>query len=253
MANLADLSLDPQEVVDFLRQNFRLTEIYQAMVEQKIIHQTALGNGIVVTLAEIEREVESIRYEKEFDNPTGFVDWLIDRGATLSDLKQMVRANLLTEKVMRSLFVDQIESVFAQHHQDFDKLVLYKIAVPYEHLAQEIFYQIEEEEISFFEAAHVYDVDENRRLHCGYEGTILRRDLLPHLAEALATARVGELVGPFKAANQLYELFWIDDLIYPVLTPALQSTILHQLYQTWMERNISDYLASVTADAEHTE
>lgn len=250
MANLADLSLDAQEVVDFLRQNFRLPEIYQAIVEQKIIHQVALERDIAVSLPEIEMEVETIRYEKAFGNPTGFIDWLSDRGATLSDLKQMIRFNLLTQKVMHSLFSDQVESVFSQYQHGLDELVLYKIVVPYEHLAQEIFYQIEEEEISFFEAAHVYDVDENRRLTCGYEGTLLRRDLPPDLAEVLLSARVGELVGPIKAANQFYELFWIDDLIYPDLTPALQSTIIQQLYQNWMERHINDYLASFTSQAE---
>lgn len=250
MANLADLSLDAQEVVDFLRQNFRLSEICQAIVEQKIIRQVALEQGIVVTRQEVETAVEDIRYEKAFENPTGFTDWLTDCGATLSDLKQMLRSNLLTEKVMRSLFVDQVESVFSQDKHSFDQLVLYKIVVPYEHLAQEIFYQIEEEEISFFEAAHVYDIDENRRLNCGYEGTILRRDLPPDLATILSTARVGELVGPIQSANQLYELFWIDDLVHPDLTPALQSSILQQLYRAWMERHVSDYLASFTAPPE---
>jgi hypothetical protein len=253
MANLADLSLNAQEVVDFLRKNFRLTEIYQEIVEQKIIHQVALDHGIVVTLQEIEMEVENIRYEKTFDNPNGLEDWLTNCGATLSDLKQMVHADLLTEKVIRSLFFDQIEPVFSQYNHSFDQLVLYKIAVPYEHLAQEIFYQIEEEEISFFEAAHVYDIDENRRLNCGYEGTILRRDLPSDLAEVLATARVGELVGPIKAAHQFYELLWVDDLIYPSLTPALQSTILHQLYQTWIEHNIDNYLISFIADTDQPE
>ena len=250
MAKLADLSLDAQEVVDFLRQSFRLPEIYQALVEQKIIYQMALERGIVVTLQEIETAVENIRYEKAFDNPAGFTDWLTDRGATLSDLKQMLRANLLAEKVMHNLFIEQVESTFSQQQHSFDQLVLYKIVVPYEHLAQEIFYQIEEEEISFFEAAHVYDIDQNRRLNCGYEGTILRRDLPPNLAEVLLTARAGELVGPIKAANQFYELFWIDDLVYPELTPALQTTILHQLYRTWMEQNINDYLASFTSPPE---
>ncbi|MFQ4136134.1 peptidylprolyl isomerase [Nodosilinea sp. PGN35] len=253
MANLADLSLDAQEIINFLRQNFRLPEIHQAIVEQRIIHQVALEQGITVTLQEIDVAVETIRYEKTFDHPAGFTDWLTDRGATLNDLKQMLRANLLTEKVMNSLFVDQVDAVFSQHQHSFDRLVLYKIVVPYEHLAQEIFYQIEEEEISFFEAAHVYDIDENRRLHCGYEGTILRRDLSPDLAEILSTARVGELVGPIKAANQFYELFWIDDLVYPDLTPALQSTILHQLYGTWMEGKINDYLASFTPPSDPSE
>jgi parvulin-like peptidyl-prolyl isomerase len=250
MANLAELSLDAQEIVDFLRQNFRLPEICQAIVEQKIIYQVALEHGIAVTLQEVETAVENIRYEKAFENPAGFTDWLTDRGATLSDLKQMLRANLLAEKVIHNLFIDQVESTFSQQQHSFDQLVLYKIVVPYEHLAQEVFYQIEEEEISFFEAAHVYDIDQNRRLNCGYEGTILRRDLPPNLAEFLSTARPGELVGPIKAANQFYELFWIDDLVYPELTPALQTTILHQLYRTWMEQNINDYLASFTAPPE---
>lgn len=250
MANLTGLSLDAQEVIDYLRQNFRLSDIYQEIVEQKIIRQVAIEHEVVVTLQEIEMEVENIRYEKEFDSSTDLATWLSDRGTTLTDLKQTIHSSLLAQKVVRHLFLDQAETVFSQQHRRFDQLVLYKIVVPYEHLAQEIFYQIEEEEISFFEAAHVYDIDENRRLNCGYEGKIIRHDLPPELAEPLLTARVGELIGPIKTANQFYELLWIDDVIAPHLTPALQDTILKQLYHDWIEGKINDYLVSLSPRSE---
>ncbi|MBD1876707.1 peptidylprolyl isomerase [Nodosilinea sp. FACHB-131] len=246
MANLTGLSLDAQEVVDYLRQSFRLSEIYQEIIEQKIVSQVAIDNDVVVTLQEIEVEVENVRYEKEFDSSVDLMTWLSDRGTTLTDLKQSIHFSLLTQKVVRHLFLDQAEAVFSQQRSRFDQLVLYKIVVPYEHLAQEVFYQIEEEEISFFEAAHVYDIDENRRLNCGYEGKIVRSDLPSELAEPLLTARINEVIGPIKTANQFYELFWIDDVIAPTLTPALQDAILNQLYHDWMKDKINDYLASLS-------
>jgi parvulin-like peptidyl-prolyl isomerase len=244
MANVLGISLSSQEVVSFLRKNFRLDDIYREIIEQKIIHQVALENGLVVTPEEIEMEIDGIRYQQGFDHPASLMTWLRDRGATLADLQESVSATLLAQKVMRHLFAEQIESRFAEQRSSFDRIVLYKLVVPYEHLAQEIFYQIEEEEISFFEAAHVYDVDEDRRLRCGYEGHLRRRDLSPELAELLFSAKIGELVGPVKAANEFYELFWIDDLIPPDLSPTLHNDMLDQLFQDWMAAQLEAYVAN---------
>lgn len=245
MANFAGLSLDAQEVVDFLRKKFYLPDIYREIIEQKIIHEVAREHGIAVTLKEIEMEVENVRFEKEFDRPDGLAIWLSDRGITLSDLKQAIHSSLLAQKVVRHLFLDQVEALFLEHRSSFEQLVIYKLVVPYEHLAQELFYQIEEEEISFFEAAHIYDMDETRRMNCGYEGKLLRRKISPELAERLANASVGELIGPIKAANQFYELFWIDDVITPELTPGLQADILNQFFQDWIDNNMDEYLEAL--------
>lgn len=244
MANVFDLSIHDQGVVEFLRKNFRLADVYQKIIEQRIICKVALENDISVTPEEIEQGIETIRDEQELDYAASLMDWLHECHVTLADLQDSIRVSLLFKKVSQHLWLEQRESRLAQPSRRFDRIVLYKLVVPYEHLARKIFYQIEEEEISFFEAAHVYDVDENRRRCCGYEGYLQQCDLSPELAERLFNARIGELIGPIQAADTFYELFWIDDLILADLNPALQDDRLNQLFQDWMAVQVEDYLAN---------
>ena len=73
-----------------------------------------------------------------------------------------IRDRLLAQKLARSLFDREIRSFFAHNKLGFEQALLYQILVPYQKLAQELFYQIEENEINFFQAAHLYDIDKRR-------------------------------------------------------------------------------------------
>lgn len=244
MTHVIGLPIQAQEVLDFLRKDFRLFDICQEIIEQKIIHRTALERGIEVTPEEIEMGLNAIRYEQGIEQPAHFMQWLDRYHVSLTELHETIKTHVLARKISHQLFSSQVEGLITHQDNRLDGIVLYKLVVPYEHLAQEIFYQIEEEEISFFEAAHVYDIDEDRRRRCGYEGYLYRRDLPSALAEQLLSGRVGELIGPIKADNGFYELFWIDELIPSGLSPTLRHDMLNQLFQDWMAGQIAAYLAN---------
>jgi parvulin-like peptidyl-prolyl isomerase len=110
--------------------------------------------------------------------------------------------------------------------------------VPYEQVAQELFYQIEESEISFYEAAHLYDVDDRRRYVCGYEGKVNRWSLSPEIAAAIFSANIGQVVGPLKT-EQGYHLFWAEEFIPATLTPEHRQEIQHKLFQDWLNQELN--------------
>jgi parvulin-like peptidyl-prolyl isomerase len=164
---------------------------------------------------------------------------------TLNSLEQRIREYLLAKKLAKNLFSSEVRELFAQHPSDFEQVLLYRITVPYESLAQEIFYQIEEEEISFYEAAHLYDVNERRRLQCGYEGKQQRRKLSPELTERLFNANVGEVIGPLKSPNETYDLFLVEDFFAPELTREIYEDAIEQRFREWLENELNLYLSSL--------
>ncbi len=112
-----------------------------------------------------------------------------------------IRDRLLAHHLAEFLFGQDIEKIFAQNKLDFEQVLLYQIVVPYEKLAQELFYEIEEEEISFYEAAHLYDLDERRRHQCGYEGKLYRWALKPEIAAVAFNTAIGQINNP-RRVNQ---------------------------------------------------
>jgi len=130
-----------------------------------------------------------------------------------------------------------------ENRLEFEQVSLYQIIVDSEKLAQEIFYQIEEGEISFYEAAHLYDIDIERRKKCGYEGNVDRFNLEPDIAAALFSNAANELIGPI-ITEQGYHLFIVEEFIPAILTPQRYQEILDNMFQNWLNNELEYMLTS---------
>jgi parvulin-like peptidyl-prolyl isomerase len=238
MSNLSPTSINADEIVFFLKKDMHLKTVCQKILYQKIIAQTAESRGIEVTSAEIQTEADRIRYEKRLEKAADTLAWLKEEMISPEDWEAGIGDRLLAKKVSDCLFAAEVEKHFAQTKLDFEQISLYQILVPYEKLAQELFYQIEEEEISFFEAAHLYDIDEKRRNLCGYEGKLYRWSLKPEIATAIFSAKPGEIVGPLQT-EQGYHLFRVEEFIHAELTPARSKEIQDKLFKEWLSNELN--------------
>lgn len=158
---------------------------------------------------------------------------------------------LLSQKLAQSLFSREIDKYFAQNKIKFEQVILYQIIIPYEKLAWEIFYQIEEEEMSFYQAAHLYDIDEKRRLNCGYEGKIYRANLPPDMAAAIFSIRLKEITRPIKT-EQGYLLLMVEEFIPAQLTPELYQELLQNMFSEWLASELN-YLLYHSSNHPNTE
>jgi parvulin-like peptidyl-prolyl isomerase len=244
MRSLTKLHLQPEEILDFLRQTIRYKEIYQSILHQKVIEQAAQEREISITPEEVQADADRQRSEKRLEKAADTFAWLADEMITVEDWEVGICDRLLAQKLAKSLFAKEVTKYFAQNRLDFDQVFLYQIIVPYERIAQELFYQIEEEEISFYEAAHLYDIDEKRRHQCGFEGKLDRWSLKPDIAAAVFDAQPGEIVGPLKT-EQGYHLFRVEEFIQAELTPERYQEILDQMFQEWLASELNYMLHNV--------
>jgi parvulin-like peptidyl-prolyl isomerase len=241
MANLLEVSPAPEEIVDFLKREIGLKEVCQKIWYQKIIEQAAQERGITITASEIQDEADRLRRENRLEKAADTLAWLTDQMIGAQDWEAGIRDRLLAKKLAEHLFNKDVEKYFAQNKLDFEQFVLYQIVVPYEKLSQELFYKIEEEEISFYEAAHLYDIDQQRRYLCGYEGKVYRWSLKPDIAAVVFSAPVGELIGPLKT-DLGYHLFMIEELIQAELTPERRQEIINKLFKDWLQAELNYWL-----------
>jgi len=236
-------SIDLTEIVNFLRKNMQLKEVCQKILYQKIIEQSAQETGLTVTPEEIQAEVEHLRRTKHLEKATDTFAWLAEQMLDVEDWEVGIRDRLLEQKLSQSLFSKEVEKFFTQNQLDFDQVLLYQLIVPYEKLCQELFYQISEQEISFYEAAHLYDIDENRRYHCGYEGKLYRWNLKPEIAAVVFGARAGELIGPLTT-DQGVHLLTVEEFIPAELNPTRYQDILNRMFTHWLECELNYLLHS---------
>ncbi len=248
MIRFKGTAIDEREVIEFLRQKMLLKDICQQIVAQKAIGLKCAEQEISLTPEEIQIECDSIRYNQRLERVSDTLAWLEDKMLSIDDWEAAITHRLQAQKLAKELFAGEVEKHFAQNRLSFDRFVLYQIVVPFEPLAREIFYQIEEQEISFYEAAHVYDIDEKRRNVCGYEGIVHRWSFPPDIAAVIfkTPLAIGEVLGPVKS-DQGYHLFIIEQYLQAELTPQVAEGIIAQFFQSWLTKEI-EHLAYNAVD-----
>lgn len=238
MANLSRASVAPDEFICFLKKEIQFEEVYQKILEQKIINQAAQERGLTVTPAEIQADAERVRREKRLEKASDTLTWLADQMITPEDWEEGIRDRLLAKKLAEHIFGKDVEKFFAQNRLDFEQILLYQLIVSSEKLAQELLYQIEDEEISFYEAAHLYDIDEKRRQQCGYEGKLYRWSLKPDIAAVVFSAQLGEVVGPLST-EQGHHLLMVQEFIPAELTSERHQEILNTMFKQWLASELN--------------
>ncbi len=207
MNDLTKIVIEPEEIANFLKSELNLKEVYQKILFQRVIRHVAQERGIVVTTEEIEAEADRQRRERGLEKATDTIAWLASQLVTPQDWEVGIRDRLLSQKLAETLFAQEVEKFFFQNRLEFEQVILYQIIVDSEKFAQEIYYQIEEGEISFYDAAHLYNSDTHRRGKCGYEGKTYRFSLQPDIAAVVFGTHPKHLIGPFKNRSRLSSFY----------------------------------------------
>jgi parvulin-like peptidyl-prolyl isomerase len=237
MIDFADMGIQLESVVDLLKRDLTFHTICRQLAYQKIICANAQERGIEVTDSEIQTEADRMRRELHLESVQKTQEWLQERMITADEWEDSIRNRLISQKLADAMFGEVAIHQFNQRKLDYERISLYKIVVSDVSLAQELVYQIEEKEISFFEAAHDYDNNPQRRHCCGYEGEISRWTLLPDIAASVFAAPVQTVIGPLSIGED-YGLFFVDEFIEPELTEEIHRTICDRLFHEWLDSEL---------------
>ncbi len=240
MVERSALSPTPDEIVKFLRKTAQYKEVCHRILYQGIVEQAAQERGVIVTPEDIQQEADSFRRQHRLEKSSDTLAWLTNQHMTPDDWELGIRDRVLSQKLSEAMFAKEAEKMFAENRLNYDRVSLYQIVFSDDKLAQEIFYQVEEDEISFYEAAHLYDIDELRQARCGYEGILYRWSLQPAIAAAVFASEPGQVVGPI-ALEKSYHLIMMEKFLTAELTDELRKELLNQLFQQWLEAEL-DYI-----------
>ncbi|MEG4988186.1 peptidylprolyl isomerase [Microcoleus sp. BR0-C5] len=230
--------IEASEIIELLRQQQQIKTFSQKVLQKKVIEKASRERGLTVTPEEIQAEGDQLRREKRLEKAADTIAWLVDQMISVEDLEAGICDRLLAQKLAEHLFSKEVEKIFVQNKLQFDQIILYQIVVASPQLAQELFYQIQEGEISFFDAAHLYDIDENRRHICGCQDKVYRWGLKPDIAVAVFSAKPGEVIRPIETELG-YHLFLVEKFLPAELTPERYQEILHNLFNEWLANEVN--------------
>lgn len=229
------------EISHLLKQDFMLRKICYQVVSSQVILRAASDRNLTITADEIQEEANRHRREYRLEKASDTFAWLQDELITPEDWERGIRDRLLAQKLAEHLFSKDVERIFVENRLNYDRASVYQIVVPYIQIAQELFYQIEEDEISFFEAAHLYDMSIDRRRRCGYEGLLHRWEMIPELAALVFGATPGHILPPVHT-DEGYHLILIEEFLPAELTPTVRAEIIQELFKQWLESEVNYWI-----------
>lgn len=231
------LSISPQEVIHHLKMSCQIPQVIEEIAIQKILVDTANSAGITVTEEELQQEGDRLRFAKKLVKAADTWAWLKAHHLNLDEFEELVRHKVLSEKVAHHLFTDKVESFFYQNRLDFLAAATYQVVFDDYDLALELFYGIQEDELTFPEIAREYIRDSRLRPAGGYQGIQRRTDFRPEIASAVFAATPPEIIKPIVTSKGVY-LIWVEEIIQPELTEELHEQIITDLFNGWLQQQV---------------
>ena len=234
--NIAEISTS--EIVKHLKLSLQMPKILTDLINQKIIKQTAEREGVTVEEKELQIAADRFRFENNLIASQDTLKWLNHYHLSVTEFEELIRSNILSQKLGKHLFEDKVEHHFYTNQLDYNQASLYEIVLPDFNLAMELFYGIQEKELSFWDLAHQYIEDDRLRRRGGYIGLKTRDRLHPEIAAEVFIFDNDKLPQVLKpiAVEKKAHLIYIEEIIQPVLNDSLRQKIIARLYETWLNK-----------------
>jgi PPIC-type PPIASE domain len=215
----------------------RMPELIQGILRRQIIEEQIQLAGIEPNISELQQAADQFRLVNQLESAEATNQWLTDRCFSLDDFEYIVTQNLRSSKLAEHLFGDQVEKVFHQNLLDYGGAIIYEIILEDRELAMEIFYALQEGDLSFGDVAHQYIPDAELRRKGGYIGKVKRKQLLPEVSAAVFAAKPPQLIAPIVTAVGVH-LIQVEEIITPELDQRLHQKILDELFERWLTEMI---------------
>lgn len=234
------LSISALDILNQVKLSCQIPIITEGIVSRKILRYTATETGIIVEPAELQQAADSIRLINGLRRTEDTWQWLQKYCLSLDEFEEVVYDNVISSKLAQHLFNEKIEPYFIEHHLDYARVAMYEIVFDDEDLAMEVFYAINEEEISFHQAAHKYIQDKELKRSCGYRGLLRRKDLKPEISAAVFASTPPQSLKPIVTSLGTH-LILVDEILQPQLDVPLRNKILSDLFAEWLKQEITQF------------
>lgn len=227
-----------QDLLHQIKITGKIPELLHGILQRQVLEATAQELQLEISEDELQVGADQFRAANRLETIPATQRWLADRLLSVDDFEQLVTTNLLAPKVAQYLFASKVAPYFHQNTLSYASAVIYELILPDKNLAIELFYGIQEGDMSFADAARAYGQDLEIQRHGGYVGLVSRKKMTPEISAAVFAAQPPQILKPIEVGKQIH-LILVEEVIKPQLTPQLQEQIMWQLFQEWLQEKIA--------------
>ena len=241
------ITISSEDILHQVKLSCKIPSVIEEIVTRKIIVSAAANVGIKAEIEELQKAADNIRIMGKLKSADDTWAWLQKQGLSLDDFEEVIYINVISGKLAQHLFTDKVEPFFVEHQLDYAGVVMYEVVLDDEDLAMELFYAIQEGEMSFYEVAHQYIQDKELRRKGGYRGIVRRKELKPEISAAVFAAKPPQVLKPIVTSSGV-NLVFVEELIQPQLDKTVAYKIGADLFSEWLKQQTEQVELNVAFD-----
>ncbi|MEA5578143.1 peptidylprolyl isomerase [Anabaena sp. UHCC 0451] len=232
------ISVSPVDILYHIKLSCQIPNVLEVIATRKIIADTAAKEGIEIETEELQQAADNLRLANNLLKAEDTWSWLKKHYLSLDNFEEIAHTNLLSTKLANHLFADKVEAFFYAHQLDYTAAVIYEVILDDEDLALEIFYALQEGEISFQQIARQYIQNPELRRAGGYQGIRQRSDFRAEIAAAIFAANPPQILKPLITPKGAH-IMMVEEIIKPQLNEQMRLNIMGDLFTNWLQEQVS--------------
>lgn len=230
LATLGDaIPLPPREHMNFLARHELLSDLLKRQLLEALVEQEQDSGA---DSDDLTRLAKRLGYQKE----TELEIWRKRFEIDLDSLQSMAAFPRRLSKVTEDLWGEGIPSLFLERRPDLDQVVLSLVRFSDPDLAQELYFQLKEGELSFGELVerHASGKDQLRR---GLLGPLPLKRLHPLLAKVVERYPEKALIPPIDIDGKVH-LIRVEGIVRAELDDSLRQQLLVEQRTQWLAQQM---------------
>jgi parvulin-like peptidyl-prolyl isomerase len=243
IVRIDDETIGSEEFVRILKLTGRFEGLVDEIVRDKLAVHAAKKQGMRVTAAEIQERADQFRRVLGLHRAADMNHYLDALGVSLDEFEAFITDGLYQEKMMQRVCSDQaVEEYFKLNSPRFDSIDVSHIVLETEGQAKEMISLLEDDPDSFAELAREHSIADTRE-QGGFVGKVMRGSLKTEVEAKVFNAAVGDLLGPFAAADRsFFEIFLVNAKDPARLDEDTAAEVRRLLREGWLAARAQEHI-----------
>lgn len=213
------------------------SDLLRPYLQRLLLEEMILRTGVEEPGAqELEQATRELAGRQDLPSDAELDRWRQAVGLDLAGFHDLATFPLRLERATQQLWGDQLPATFLERRADFDQVILSLVRFEDPELAQELYFQLQEGELTFaaMVETHAEGADRQRR---GLVGPLPLRRLHPLLAKVVERYPEGALVPPIDIEGKVH-LIRVETFHKAQLDDTVRSELLRTLRAAWLREQL---------------
>lgn len=210
--------------------------LWEIMRQHVLLQELQILEGIEISADLIEQMVIAFRLECQLTNSEMFQKWLASEGLDYATFRNKMAFDFKLKRLKAHVTEPNVQEYFIEHKIHLDRVVLSRLVVEEQALAEELKSKILEDGDKFEQLVQEYSVAEERIVN-GMMGPVSRGAMPDILRASVDSAKPGDLIGPLEI-EELWYLVRVEKLLPAALDEQMKQELENELFEQWLEDKV---------------